>query len=501
MKTKYNKTRFAKIIAKYNWAISTDELYDIVRLITLNEKYSRANYYKVNAFNNAVDRISYFIDIISSEHNISLYEAAVKMNNMLERIPTGCYLLKGNTEYYKIVFGEKSKVYLDKLNTNKSCASCNLEMFMKRNGITDLDEGKEKFRLTYSTFSVESIMHRHGVSEADAIKIQTERVNKGLETLQSKPQEELDRIHLLKGVSEEAFKIRFGDDWAIHYKIALDKRKGRGSLQWYINKYGEENGKHLYKTVRCDPSKIYATYEWWMKTYGVSEDKAKIMCRHALIQRESFSLDYCKRKYGFNKGYDIWKARQELWQESLYNKPQEEIDRINADKSLSLDTYVRKYGYEEGLTRYNKSRDSLANASRNPGSVSKECSRFFSKLLVRLARSGVRLTRDKYLVGLSGSKELALKTIIDDKHTYRFYDFAILDIGLIIEYNGIRWHPRTRDEWKLDMCFDEALVYDNNKKLLAESYGFEVIYVWSDDDLEQKLNELTQIIINRYEDI
>ncbi len=50
-----------------------------------------------------------------------------------------------------------------------------------------------------------------------------------------------------------------------------------------------------------------------------------------------FSLEICIKKYGKEKGTEIWKARQISWQKTLNSKSPEEIEEINKKKSTRWD--------------------------------------------------------------------------------------------------------------------------------------------------------------------
>lgn len=67
-----------------------------------------------------------------------------------------------------------------------------------------------------------------------------------------------------------------------------------------------------------------------------------------------------------------------------------------------------------------------------------------------------------------------------------FYDFCIKDLNLIVEYHGIKFHPKTPDDtsWKAlytDMTAHEKYHKDQDKLKLANDSGFEVIVVWEDE--------------------
>lgn len=83
-----------------------------------------------------------------------------------------------------------------------------------------------------------------------------------------------------------------------------------------------------------------------------------------------------------------------------------------------------------------------------------------------------------------------------------FYDLTFPDINLIVEYQGIAYHPKSLDDnWKapfLSMGSKEDVWYkDRLKESLAIKKGFKIIYIWSDDvenGIDKVLNEIGILI-------
>ena len=72
-----------------------------------------------------------------------------------------------------------------------------------------------------------------------------------------------------------------------------------------------------------------------------------------------------------------------------------------------------------------------------------------------------------------------------------FYDFCLKPLKIIVEYNGIYFHPRNREDWRRkDLTFDEALAKDLRKISFIEDLGYKVFVIWEDDDIETKINEV-----------
>ena len=100
------------------------------------------------------------------------------------------------------------------------------------------------------------------------------------------------------------------------------------SLKHFIKKYGNSEIAHEeYKKSCYNCGKPLRIQHYIDK--GMSEKDAKI----ALKDRQStFSLSKCVKKYGKEKGEEIWEVRQQKWLNTLNSKSKEEIDDINRRK-------------------------------------------------------------------------------------------------------------------------------------------------------------------------
>jgi hypothetical protein len=92
---------------------------------------------------------------------------------------------------------------------------------------------------------------------------------------------------------------------------------------------------------------------YWLKL-GFNEEESK---RLVSERQSTFSLEICIKKYGEAEGTRVFNERQEKWQDTLNNKPQEEIDDMNRRKSSGINRfsdrnapgklyYVRFYNHE-----------------------------------------------------------------------------------------------------------------------------------------------------------
>jgi len=77
--------------------------------------------------------------------------------------------------------------------------------------------------------------------------------------------------------------------------------------------------------------------QWWIDR-GFTEEEAKVK----LSKRQTtFSKEKCIEKHGNEEGLAKFNKRQEKWQETLNNKPHEEIDLINSKKANAMFTKSR----------------------------------------------------------------------------------------------------------------------------------------------------------------
>jgi very-short-patch-repair endonuclease len=89
---------------------------------------------------------------------------------------------------------------------------------------------------------------------------------------------------------------------------------------------------------------------------------------------------------------------------------------------------------------------------------------------------------DDIYIGYNEKNEYFLR---DDDNIF-FYDFTIISKKIIIEYNGVAFHPKTENS-KWSNPFNSISAYDaynkqSIKKKLAEDSGFSILEIWSDED-------------------
>ena len=151
--------------------------------------------------------------------------------------------------------------------------------------------------------------------------------------------------------------------------------------------------------------------EYWMKR-GYSEKEAIKKISEIQVK---FSKDICVEKYGEEKGVEVWKERQEKWQETLKSKPQEEIERINRAKMNNGRGYS-KISQKMFWEIMEKIKDKI-----DINDV------FFATLNKKTKISDYSGKNHEYFY-------------ISDDSTHFFFDFLLKSKKRIIEFDGDYWH-------------------------------------------------------------
>ena len=83
------------------------------------------------------------------------------------------------------------------------------------------------------------------------------------------------------------------------------------------------------------------------------------------------------------------------------------------------------------------------------------------------------------------------------------YDFTILPLRLIIEFNGVAFHPKSPDDenWKQPFTNESAaekFAFDERKCKFAKDMGFDVLVIWSDEKVSDNVNKIKEVLREKY---
>jgi len=84
-----------------------------------------------------------------------------------------------------------------------------------------------------------------------------------------------------------------------------------------------------------------------------------------------------------------------------------------------------------------------------------------------------------------------------------FYDFTIKSLKIIIEFHGVAFHAKNEnDVWSNPFVNETASENINRRRIknnLAISNGFEILEIWSDEDVRNNIESCKKFILKKYE--
>jgi hypothetical protein len=267
-----------------------------------------------------------------------------------------------------------------------------------------------------------------------------------------------------------------------------------------------ENSEYLnlYTTKlknRPKPTTPFSIFDinYWLKN-GLTIDEANE--KVSLIQKTNANKRSKKSYNNFNKKI---KWSKHYWISKGYN---EEEAVILAKPYLTLNdeiSMIARHGeiqgklfYKQRCLNFKTTMEERWHLRKSAGYVSVESKKFFIPLYKMCRKIGI--PREWFYIGVDGSKEFFIRHE-GIKNSGRFYDFALPKLNIIVEYNGVFWHPRDINEWKNPwISYDDAMLIEVEKKRLCEKRGYDLYIVWSDDNLEQQILKLFELIKEKFND-
>lgn len=259
--------------------------------------------------------------------------------------------------------------------------------------------------------------------------------------------------------------------FSVEFYRQRNPEKTEDELQQMLRDFLDRNKKSKDQNVFC--------VEYWVKK-GFSEEEA-------ISKREEFrfkrTVEHIMKSKNISKE-EAKKIQQEInskWQTTLNEN--ENIEEINKSKGRTFEQLVESYGEEKASEIIQKR---LTSSKHGKQFYSDSSKKFFDRVVEELELSENSLKR--------GNEEMCLLDKELKKHYY--YDFCDIDKKLIIEFNGIMFHPKSDVDskiWKqLHTGKDAETVMnkDKRKEDIAMKQGFKVITVWEDDDFETSIEKI-----------
>jgi hypothetical protein len=284
------------------------------------------------------------------------------------------------------------------------------------------------------------------------------------------------------------------------------KKKKATTIEKFIDSYGGEEGKKRYISF-CEKSKH--TKEKWMNKYGEKwEEEWEKYIRSKDSTSFKWALEKCNGDIDLAKKLfderiesvkiDKEKKIKELGGLEEYKKY---ISKINKSKGRNFVDYLKKNGgdYKESVREYT---EVLKKRRVKFGSASKISLYYFIPIYNHL----IKFPENKIFLEIEESSPFFLY----DKQNSRSYcyDFCLMntDTKLIIEFNGIKWHPRldqySIDDYKKISCFlksDKKILekynYDRERERIALDNGFSYLEIWDADDPEENIRKIESFFL------
>lgn len=266
------------------------------------------------------------------------------------------------------------------------------------------------------------------------------------------------------------FIMKYNENGDEKYKEYKNKLSYSNSLDRYIDEFGEK-GKDIFKDISL--SKDSMSYSFFLKKNN-NKELALIEYKNRL-ESVNNSVDKWIRVYGEKEALKKHEIRAKKLKDAVNNNPNKDI--INKSKGITIDKLYKKYGdINIANKRY---REWLEKVTIPFTRASKESLLVFLPIIEELNEIDIK---DIY-IGYGESKEFFIR----DNNNIYFYDFTIRSKKIIIEYNGILFHPKNENhEWvnPFDKNITSIQAYNKqkNKIELAKRNGFSILEIWSDDD-------------------
>lgn len=197
-------------------------------------------------------------------------------------------------------------------------------------------------------------------------------------------------------------------------------------------------------------------------------------------------------EFWLKRGYTEEEARAEL----KFKFDTRSLESISARLNVDIDTArkIQRDVSEKYRATFNsktdeEKRDIILRRTKGFKTYSKSSLRFFKKLQSKCDNLDI--------TWLYGESEYFLWDRSGKKNKLFFYDLTLPEINLIIEYNGIIFHPREKDTWATTV--EESISKDLLKENLAISNGFKIYYVWDNEDEQLALKRIESIVLKEHD--
>ena len=242
---------------------------------------------------------------------------------------------------------------------------------------------------------------------------------------------------------------------------------------------------------KCKSQRSINKEYWIYRGYTINESIEKVK----ELQLKNCNKFHKKLKDNPENYKDINTNQIGYWVKKGFSEKESKLKVSERQNTFTLDKCIEKYGFEEGIKRYNKRQSDWKKKLFDNGFINTG----FSEMSIKLFEEIISNLKD-----IDISKENILykenEKFICDEATQKCckYDFTILSLKKIIEFNGDFWHmnPKLYESSKINrvkkVSAKQIWEYDIYKINLAKSQGFQILTIW-----ESELNENKEELINK----
>lgn len=325
-----------------------------------------------------------------------------------------------------------------------------------------------------------------------------------------------------QSITRLARLIRWASDeevitnWKEQLRITKEGRKGAGpSKEVFVLQYGKEKGIELYneyvnKNSKQAKEKSCFGKQYWINQ-GYSEIEAKIKASEANRERSKRRWKKVRENHedlsSYTKSINPLSKEFHGYAKMTANEMEGERKKYLSKCFRGKDFYIEKYGEIKGLELFKERQDRRYNTmlkngtgvfSNNKGSASSWSLEIFLPLCEWIESIGY----DKSDIQMGHEDYRGERWIRDsnDNNRYHLYDFTFLPLNCIIEYHGIKWHPKEDGKFvdgsPLKISGEEKRKQDVHKKTIAENHGYSVLEIWSDENQKDAINKCKEFLIS-----
>jgi hypothetical protein len=341
----------------------------------------------------------------------------------------------------------------------------------------------EGIKMNSNSFEFISLVENVSIEEAN--KILKERNSSPFYKENFKTEEEYIKS---QSRSLEYYIGKYGEDGEKLHKKHIEKISYSNSLDRYINEFGEKEGKIIFNEISSNKDSM--SYNYFLKKNN-NNNKLTLFEYNKRLESVNVSVENWIKKYGYEKAIQKNKERVKKSKETFSKNPNKE--KIFKSRGITIENLYNKYGdMDVAKKKYN---DWLTKITVPLTKASKESLTIFNPLIDKLIELNIK--HNDIYIGSDNKDEYFIR---DDNKIF-FYDFTIRSKKIIIEYNGVLFHPKNENSnwtnpFNKNITTKEAYNKQQYKINLAKNKGFSILEIWSDDDKEFNINKCLEFIKN-----